>query len=103
METGRSKPLFRVLPVEREPMWDGNESRNGTRPGIAPLSENQCGMETRQKLLERFCVYRVEREPMWDGNSINLAKVFASDLVEREPMWDGNTVNGLLVPLFWSG
>ena len=46
METGRSKPLFRVLPVEREPMWDGNESRNGTRPGIAPLSENQCGMET---------------------------------------------------------
>jgi len=39
---------MRIL-VEREPMWDGNESTDKyAQSNVHGLSENQCGMETGQ-------------------------------------------------------
>ena len=78
-----------MLPVEREPMWDGNVyEETGKRPifmlsenqcgmetltekasvALFGLSENQCGMETRTGHNNRLSAMQVEREPMWDGN-----------------------------------
>ena len=67
MET--TKACFIILysiPVEREPMWDGN-------------------IITSSRSISKS----VEREPIWDGNDYKLL-VSAFVYVEREPMWDGN-------------
>jgi len=45
-EDKKSDPRF---PVEREPMWDGNEFQKNTRNPHFQLSENQCGMETEER------------------------------------------------------
>jgi hypothetical protein len=45
--------------------WKRATERYGRLWGVG-LSENQCGMETKQKRMT-FRRY-VEREPMWDGN-----------------------------------
>jgi len=56
------------LPVEREPMWDGNVFRLHFQHQVVPLSENQCGMEIFARK-GGSPGQLVEREPMWDGNS----------------------------------
>ncbi len=82
--------------VEREPMWDGNtRSLVSVEPSGFTLSENQCGMETRdpRSRVSRWPV--VEREPMWDGNIASPKSWAARRGVEREPMWDGNGISSL--------
>mgnify|MGYP006962795638 CR=1 FL=1 len=69
MET-RAAPLFvdNCIPVEREPMWDGNLDISCITKQTDTLSENQCGMETVDRGLKTIFKVLVEREPMWDGN-----------------------------------
>ena len=93
METAYSATSFTTpSPVEREPMWDGNDYHKKERPpkGLL-LSENQCGMETWTVPRTAPSRLEVEREPMWDGN-IHETAAPVKDHVEREPMWDGNAV-----------
>ena len=66
---------FQVLPVEREPMWDGN----------VRIHKNN------------IIVLDVEREPMWDGNSAHSWGFWYEREVEREPMWDGNEMAALFI------
>jgi len=47
--------------------------------GPDKLSENQCGMETRDKQGKRAEPKPVEREPMWDGN-LNGKTIFDNTL-----------------------
>jgi len=65
---GVAQPLGCAYGVEREPMWDGNNTSN----------------------LYITFVFWVEREPMWDGNALYRDRAQTVYVVEREPMWDGN-------------
>ena len=56
-------------------MWDGNPNRWNDPAYITSLSENQCGMETRQAATYKSGCRCVEREPMWDGNFVRVRKI----------------------------
>ena len=91
METSQvvdSTCLF--IPVEREPMWDGNliafyAPETKRRVEREPMWDGNTGRQ-----LDQSPTCTVEREPMWDGNMSQVKTDDGVVSVEREQMWDGN-------------